>query len=285
MTVPVHRFVFVGGLHRSGTSMLAQALAGHSAVSGLTGTGVPEDEGQHLQNVFPTAMAVGGPGRFGFAEQAHLTARFASRVVDGRARLLAAWSPYWDLGKPVLLEKSPPNLLRSRLLQTWFPRALFVDIVRHPAVVAMATAKWNSDGVRSLVAHWVRCHQMLLKDAPYVKRLVVIRYEDLIRMPAACIQAVWRLLGLPPEPIQIEVADNLNDGYLKRWEAQARQGFEIDSIREFEPFVRRFGYSLGQPREVVGVRTSIARLMVSEPAPDQRVIRGLRANTEKKLGR
>ena len=42
------RLVFIGGLHRSGTTPLADALAQHPDISGLSGTGAPHDEGQHL---------------------------------------------------------------------------------------------------------------------------------------------------------------------------------------------------------------------------------------------
>ena len=48
--------VFVGGLHRSGTSLVHRCLALHPAVSGFSGTGVPEDEGQHLQTVYPAGL-------------------------------------------------------------------------------------------------------------------------------------------------------------------------------------------------------------------------------------
>ena len=58
------RFVFVGGLHRSGTTPLARVLGAHPEISGLSGTGVSEDEGQHLQDVYPRIRAHGGMGRF-----------------------------------------------------------------------------------------------------------------------------------------------------------------------------------------------------------------------------
>jgi len=45
------RIVFVAGLHRSGTSLVHRCLAAHPDVSGFADTGVPEDEGQHLQTV------------------------------------------------------------------------------------------------------------------------------------------------------------------------------------------------------------------------------------------
>src|SRR4029453_6608815 len=66
-------FVFVAGLHRSGTSVLFKCLKEHPAISGFDGTGAIEDEGQLLQTVYPPARVYGGPGRFGFDADAHLT--------------------------------------------------------------------------------------------------------------------------------------------------------------------------------------------------------------------
>jgi len=68
-----HRLVFLAGLHRSGTTLLARLLAAHPEISGFSETGVPADEGQHLQGVYPAAREYGGPGRFGFAPESHVT--------------------------------------------------------------------------------------------------------------------------------------------------------------------------------------------------------------------
>jgi hypothetical protein len=40
-----HTMLFVGGLHRGGTTPLARCLAAHPQVSGFRSTGVPADEG------------------------------------------------------------------------------------------------------------------------------------------------------------------------------------------------------------------------------------------------
>ena len=48
-----HQLVFVGGLHRSGTTVLAEMIASARSASGLENTGVMMDEGQFLQDVYP----------------------------------------------------------------------------------------------------------------------------------------------------------------------------------------------------------------------------------------
>ena len=61
-----HKFIFICGLHRSGTSLLYKILKSQKNISGMENTGVIEDEGQHLQTVFNAANKHGGPGKFGF---------------------------------------------------------------------------------------------------------------------------------------------------------------------------------------------------------------------------
>ena len=68
-----HDFVFVGGLHRSGTTLLARAIAKHDEVSGFRKTEALANEGQFLQSVYPIAREFGGTGRFGFDERSHMT--------------------------------------------------------------------------------------------------------------------------------------------------------------------------------------------------------------------
>lgn len=200
-----HQLVFVGGLHRSGTTPLARALALHPEISGLTHTPAPEDEGQHLQKVYPKAKVYGGSGRFAKAPQAHLTESSSLATADAAARLWAAWSPYWDLTKPLLLEKSPPNLIMGRFLQRVFPGSALIVVVRHPVVVALSNKKWrrliSRDLTRyatlsSLVDNWVHAHATLRGDAQMLKRLHVLCYEDLVSEPERELARIQDFLGL-----------------------------------------------------------------------------------------
>ena len=154
------RLVFVGGLHRSGTSLVHRCLAAHPDVTGFADTGVSEDEGQHLQTVYPPDHRFGGAGLFAFGRGAHLTESSPLASPHNRDRLVAQWSPYWRPGAAVGVEKSPPNLIRARFLQALFPEAVFVMVLRHPVAVACATWKGRRRLLtyHALVRHWVACH-------------------------------------------------------------------------------------------------------------------------------
>lgn len=213
-----HQIAFVGGLHRSGTTVVAQTLGSHENISRLRGTGVPMDEGQHLQAVYPTARTLGGPGVFGFSPNAHLTE--AGSLVSARAReaLMRAWSPYWDIACRVLLEKSPPNLVRMRFLQALFPEARFIAVVRHPVPVTLATRRWTNASPQALLHHWALCHQLLLEDAPYIEKLLILRYEDMVASPAEVLGRAVAFLGLDVNVVVTGIQPGHNETYFPRWD-------------------------------------------------------------------
>jgi hypothetical protein len=255
--------VFVGGLHRSGTTPLARWLSSHPAISGLEGTGVYEDEGQHLQSVYPIAGAYGGPGRFALDPRARLTEESPLVVPGAAQRLIAAWSPYWDLSKPVLMEKSPTNLVRLRFLRALFPRASFIIVTRHPAAVAMATRKWTRSSSDSLVRNWLAGHRHLVADAEAVGDTAVVRYEDLIDDPAQELDRLFAFLDVAPHDGGWTVKGGLNDAYFADWAAYRvpwrRQAHRRVAGR-YERDVLPFGYSLVDPGVLREPGAELARL-------------------------
>jgi hypothetical protein len=243
-----HRFVFVCGLHRSGTSFLFRMLRQHPSISGFRNTGVPEDEGQHLQTVFPRGRQYGGPGKFGFADEAHLCEDSPLACSVNRARLLEEWGQHWDLSKPILLEKSPPNLIRTRFLQKLFPNSFFLIILRHPIAVSLATEAWSHTGLESLMRHWVQCHDLWEGDRPHLRRVMTLRYEDLVAQPDVALARVCRFLGLPPIRCDIPVLTNTNDKYFQMWREWATRSEDrilMERIlQQHDAAVKRFGYNL-----------------------------------------
>jgi hypothetical protein len=255
--------VFVGGLHRSRTSLLHRCLAEHPDATGFRDTGVPEDEGQHLQSVYRPARAHGGPGRFGFDPGAHLTEDSPLVTDENRERLAADWRPHWDMSRRVLIEKSPPNLIRGRFLQAMFPGSRLVMMMRHPIAVACATRKWSWSSYSEL--------ETLIADAPHLRDPVILRYEDLVADPDRVLGAAYRASGLDPHPSGITVRTGINDAYFGRWSARRwnpRKRMDTDrAVSRFEERVRRFGYSLREPgRLSAPTEPAMARSLVATEA-------------------
>jgi hypothetical protein len=262
--MPEHDFVFVGGLHRSGTTLLARAIAKHDEASGFRKTEALANEGQFLQSVYPIAREFGGTGRFGFDERSHLTEDSPLATEASREQLLREWGEYWNLGKRVLIEKSPPNLLKLRFLQELFGDATFVVIMRHPIAVSYATQKWSETSLESLIEHWLVCHEIFLDDAPHIRRLLLVRYEDLVSDPEAVVGSIQERLGLTPSGATFAARSGINDDYFKRWNARLhprRRRQHEELARRFEQRVNRFGYSLADPERSAEPAHEVAELL------------------------
>lgn len=244
-TVPWHdrRFVFIGGLHRSGTTLLARMLETASCASGLDGSPARMGEGQHLQLVYPTGVDYGGPTDWAWHPRSHLTE--ADLPDDAAARLWAAWSPWWRPDAELLVEKSPPNLTKMRYLQAAFPGARFVVLTRHPVSQAYALHRWSPTVLRRIgvgfthqVEHWVHAHETFLRDAPYLENLHVVRYEHLVTEPKRELARIEEFLDveLPVEAVLMADPTAL-DGYVELWD-QLRSGRRVGNPRDGKERIR-----------------------------------------------
>lgn len=250
--------VFVSGLHRSGTTQLSATLGSNPAISAMADTGAPHDEGQHLQDVYPTARSHGGPGRFAFDPDAHLTEASPIATADNARRLFAEWSRHWDLDRPVLLEKSPPNLIRMRFLQALYPQARFVVIVRHPVVTALATRKLATTRLMRrtgrtaplalTVRHWFAAHRLLLEDLPSVRSVHVLRWEDLVAEPQRQLAGIARFVGADGQADVPDLDPGVDDKYRREWATKLADGPDrrtravLEVLKDNVDVAQRFGY-------------------------------------------
>lgn len=242
-----HKFIFICGLHRSGTSLLYKILKNQKTISGFKNTTAIEDEGQHLQSVFNAANKHGGPGKFGFDKDSFLNEKSEIIKKENKYKLFSEWSKYWDLSKEYLIEKSPPNLVRTLFLQAMFPNSYFITIYRHPVATSLATKKWSKTSHYSLIKHWLVCHNQYLEDKKTLKNSLDINYEDLTDNPKETLKIIGHFLNTQIILSENTIKKDVNDKYLSLWKKNKRSilyKFNIKKAeKEFEISINKFGYS------------------------------------------
>jgi len=238
------KFIFIGGLHRSGTTPLQRILGQSPIISKMENTGHNEDEGQHCQSVYETAKKVGGPGKFANVESYHYTNNSKLLNEANNFKIINEWAKYWNLSKPILLEKSPPNLIHTLYLQSIFPRSYFIIIIRHPYVCCSATTKrgWSSEkSIDVHIQHWIKAHQIFFEDKPLIKKCFVIRYEEVIN-DLKLNEKLSVFLDEKLEALQINFENfkNTDADYFKQMP-------DASLVNKYEQSINAFGYSFLPP--------------------------------------
>ena len=102
-------------------------------------------------------------------------------------QLYAEWRRFWEIDKPILVEKSPRHVVMTRLLQHWFTpeRSFFIVILRHPLAVNsfLSSPAYNTVMCETcgsvFVQNWLDMYEMLFDDLNYIKNKAVLQYERL----------------------------------------------------------------------------------------------------------
>lgn len=241
-----HKYLFIVGLHRSGTTLLSRMLANSPKVAGFHRTGVPMDEGQFLQSVYPIDSKYGGPGKFAFRQKSHLTEQSEKLNSRNKRILQYQWGLYWDQERPILLEKTPSHINKTRFLQEVFTNSYFILLKRHPIPVTLATKKWSGGSYSRLIKHWLVAHEVYEQDAKFLERSLVINFENLILNPFHILKSIETFIG---ESLQIKPLNNLIDSnaiYFEKWQSLHKKELH-KLVLSFEEDVNLHGYTMRHP--------------------------------------
>lgn len=242
-----HKYLFICGLNRSGTTILQKVLSSAPNASGFHNTGVLMDEGQHLQSVYRQAKHYEGAGKYCFHKEANLTENSSLLNQTNNDKLRMEWNLHWDLSKEILIEKSPMNLIMMRYLNEIFEHAYFLVIIRHPVAVSYATQKWSKTSIESLLLHWITGHFIMLRDSQILKNIQIISYESLIIAPNRVLSKIKDFVGVDVDYDQQFI--NHNQQYFDRWQNIKKYNViksmdKYRSIQKLNPLIEQWGYSL-----------------------------------------
>jgi hypothetical protein len=99
-------------------------------------------------------------------------------------------------------EKTPNHLLYMPILESFFPGARFVHIIRDPRAVVSSwrTVPWSTGTLGGDAAVWRRYLRTAWKQPPSRGKLHVMRYEALTSDPEHELRRVCDFLGIPFDP-------------------------------------------------------------------------------------
>jgi len=196
------RYIFIGGVPRSGTTLLQNMLDSHPDILGLP-------EFIHL----PEIMALRKNMRHS-ATHGMISDICSLDDIDTRIRKLIAgfMDPLLErYPSRFLVEKTPQNILVFTELMEIFPSARFIHIVRDPRAVVNSffdvsrkarekgfPAPYFCSGIREAI-HYIdkclMCAETAGKNNP--GNLLTIIFSELVRNPKECTKKICRFLSVP----------------------------------------------------------------------------------------
>jgi hypothetical protein len=184
------KWVFIVGCYGSGTTLVNKLLATHPMVGSLP------TEGQFLTDQLET------PRNYGLSRQWALQPELFcldENSLDNRRamKIKRQWGcSFNDPARPVLVEKSVPNMARIRWLAKYFAPARFVAILRSPYAVAESIRRKKSNALEDCARQWLKSNEIMLRDLEHVENKYIMHYEQFTENPNEIWKEVLDFIGI-----------------------------------------------------------------------------------------
>ena len=117
------------------------------------------------------------------------------------------WKKYWNLSKPILLEKSVPNILRVKEIKNTFLPVSFICMVRDPYAQCEGIMRRNNVSAEEAAKFSIHCLMYQKNNIENEKKLLFFTYEDLCDNTEKIIERIQNLL---PELNDINIKKNFS---------------------------------------------------------------------------
>jgi hypothetical protein len=222
--------VFIVGVPRSGTTLLAASLAAHGRISCGPETHffrrlAQADEAALVDAAsWPeTAVSfISGIKHAGFKgheskfllekygiERPEIAAYLQEREPGVTAVLAAVTETHMKrMGKVRWAEKTPDHLLHTELIRCYFPNAPIIRIVRDPrdAALSLTRVPWGAASFAEALLFWRKWDAASYPFFETDGRSHTIRFEDFVTRPQAELEKICAFIGEPFEPGMLDTA-------------------------------------------------------------------------------
>jgi hypothetical protein len=201
------KWVFIVGCYNSGTTLLADLMGHHPAISALP------VEGVRLSDVWPLPETYAW-NRMWMKCLDEMRLKPGPGMEKTAERVKRQWS-FSFARKPLLLEKSIANTPRMPFIQTYFQPAYFIYIVRNGYAVSEGLRRgakpmqWGRDDygeqypIELCAQQWACTDRIVSQDRPDIDHLIEISYEALTEDPRTTLDRVTGFLDLDPFTDQV----------------------------------------------------------------------------------
>ena len=158
--------------------MLSPPFAGSTLLTELISTS-PDASVNNTQGVMEGMKIPGLVSLYGNFEE-----RWNPEYTYSWGLLEQAWRKHWDVSKKVLIEKSPPLIIRSKQLITAFPKARYMILVRDPYAHIESLMRRRNWSIKQATAFSLMCLKAQYDNVKLLRSsALLIRYEDLTDEP------------------------------------------------------------------------------------------------------
>jgi hypothetical protein len=228
--------IFVSGCNRGGTTILARILGAHPEVRNI-GRG-PFCEGQYI---WRTRFRDWSRHRWAIGPWRRFLRRTAEDATPERIAYFRRAFCEATGGEGRLLEKTPSNAIRVPFIDRLYPDCRFVHVLRdgrHTSASLVA----RRVGLLYAPHQWVGAHRTALGDLKALpeRRVVIVRYEELLRAPEETLGFIARRCGLSwrgsERDAVLDAVERLLEPPEDRWERLLgfQKGYILRVIRDLQ---------------------------------------------------
>jgi hypothetical protein len=249
--------IFIGGHHRSGTTLLRMMLNRHPRIA-------CGPEGELLERT--SFLAFHRYLEEQWKQRLHNFGFGAVEIDQGIAAFIDNFYTRYAIaqGKERWAEKTPKNVLRIAYLLRLFPNARFIHIIRDPRDVYCSvrqkartkTPRWTKLTPERIARGWVQFVEAGVAWRLDELRYCELRYEQLVREPEETMRRVFAFLGedwrediLQPDSRSLPSHEEANanrpvfTSSVNRW----RRDLTADEVRTIEAKAGPLMLALGYP--------------------------------------